>query len=198
MKSKKILINEVSDQDIIKSLYLSQGFIVIISVILYVIFFHNTHILHGLFTTSSLMIFYGIGFGLLVVIVDLFLMEVFSESLYDDGGINERVFRALSIKHTFVAMLVVAVSEEFLFRGVLQTKFGLFVSSVCFALIHVRYLKKPLLLISVITLSFFLGYLFLVTRSLIPTIVAHYIIDLTLGLIMKWKLFKRSDRGYFS
>src|SRR5699024_11474282 len=59
---------------------------------------------------------------------------------------------------------------ELLFRGVLQTTFGYIPASVIFALVHVRYLSKPVLLISVLLISFFIGYLFEVTGNLYVTI----------------------------
>jgi uncharacterized protein len=69
-----------------------------------------------------------------------------------------------------------------LFRGVIQTHFGLFVASIVFALLHVRYLEKWFLFVMVVLLSFFLGYIYQWTNSLWVTIFAHFLIDFILAI----------------
>ncbi|MEK1830639.1 CPBP family intramembrane glutamic endopeptidase [Priestia megaterium] len=73
-------------------------------------------------------------------------MKCVPEHLYDDGGINERLFANRSVPHLILICIIVACSEEILFRGVIQVQFGLFWASIVFALVHIRYLKKWFLL----------------------------------------------------
>ncbi|GAA3327595.1 hypothetical protein GCM10020331_068170 [Ectobacillus funiculus] len=86
----------------------------------------------------------------MIIIMDYAAMRVFPESWFDDGGINERMFRGLSIPHLLGVTLLIGTCEELLFRGILQTHFGLIAASVMFAVLHVRYIKKAIFFIFVL------------------------------------------------
>lgn len=93
---------------------------------------------------------------------------------------------------------MIAFSEELLFRGVIQTHFGLFVASTVFALLHVRYLEKLFLFAMVVLLSFFLGYIYELTNSLWVTIFAHFLIDFVLAVDIRLNYIrnmKQKDGG---
>ena len=61
-------------------------------------------------------------------------MKVLPSHYYDDGGLNERIFRGRSVIEIAVISSVVSIAEEILFRGVIQTHVGLIISSIIFAL----------------------------------------------------------------
>ena len=67
--------------------------------------------------------------GIAVVIVDLVLMKIMPAKYYDDGGLNERMFQKRSLLQIALIAAVVAIGEEILFRGVIQTHMGLILSS---------------------------------------------------------------------
>ncbi|WP_173916272.1 type II CAAX endopeptidase family protein [Halobacillus sp. Marseille-Q1614] len=127
---------------------------------------------------------YGILPGLIIIAVDLLLIALLPERFYDDGGINQKVFQGQSYSATFLLTLWVAVCEEVLFRGVIQSEFGFWTASILFALVHFRYLKKVVLLISVLLVSFFIGYIFMVTENLVVTITIHFLIDFGLAVLI--------------
>lgn len=83
--------------------------------------------------------------------------------------------------------LLVAIAEELLFRGVLQTSFGYFIASGLFVLVHFRYLKKPILFLSIIVVSFYIGYIFVLTENLVVTITTHFVVDFILGLVIRFR-----------
>lgn len=66
--------------------------------------------------------------------------------------------------------------EEFFFRGWLQKRFGLAVSTAIFALAHAGY-GQPMLLIGVTVISLVIGTTFYYTRRLLPCIIAHGVFD---------------------
>lgn len=138
------------------------------------------------------MIGVGGGVAIAIVVVDLILDRMLPKSWLDDGGINERVFKNLSLVELTLLCFVIAVAEELLFRAVLQTAFGLIIASTIFALIHFRYLKKPVLFINVWIVSFLLGVLFHWTGNIGVTIVAHFLIDFLLGLTIRQR-YKRKQ-----
>lgn len=72
----------------------------------------------------------------------------------------------------FSAMTV----EEFFFRGWLQKRVGLIVSTILFALAHSGF-GQPLLLIGITVVSLIIGYTFYRTKNLVPGIVAHGVFD---------------------
>jgi len=81
----------------------------------------------------------------------------------------------LGVREVLVLALCSAVSEEALFRGVLQREFGLATASVCFGLLH------PLGLAYVVwaaTVGAGLGALFMATGSLCAPMAAHAVYNL--------------------
>ncbi|WP_339167880.1 CPBP family intramembrane glutamic endopeptidase [Brevibacillus sp. FSL L8-0520] len=90
-----------------------------------------------------------------------------------------------SIGGTFVLCCVIGIGEEWLFRGVVQPVIGNVWTSVLFTLVHVRYLSKPLLVGSVFVTSWLLGWLMETSGSLLPSILAHIVIDLLLAFYIQ-------------
>ena len=76
--------------------------------------------------------------------------------------------------------------EEAFFRGFLQPRFGLLVSSVLFAFAHFSY-GLPTLAVGVFTISLIIGYTFERLRSLVPCIVVHGVFDaIQLLVVLPW------------
>lgn len=136
--------------------------------------------------SPSMWIWYGVIPGLLILLIDLSLLYSLPKRFYDDGGINEKVFKNRTTPSVLLLTLLIAISEEMLFRGVVHTQLGYVIASVIFAVIHFRYLTKPVLFISVLLVSFYIGYLFEVTGSLTVTITAHFMVDAVLGLWIRY------------
>lgn len=182
------LIKHISDRDLKKSLILSQLIFLLLSIILSVFLFESLFEWLDYFTLNmNDVVYYGVIPGIIIVAIDLILMYLLPKRYFDDGGINKRVFRNRSIGDIFVLTLIIAISEEFLFRGVIQTTFGYVIASIIFALVHVRYLKKPVLLLSVLLVSFYIGYLFEITGNLLVTITAHFIVNFLLALTIRFQ-----------
>ncbi|WP_338079283.1 type II CAAX endopeptidase family protein [Aquibacillus halophilus] len=189
IKQKQIdLIHSLSDYQLKQQLLLSQFILFTLSLIASLFLFDSFKDWLDLFKWQpTQFILYGVLPGIIVILIDLFLMYNLPKKLYDDGGINEKIFKNRTVTEIFIISLVVAISEEMLFRGVIHTIFGYFFASILFALVHIRYLSKPVLLISILLLSFYLGYMYEITNNLFVTIIAHFIIDFFLALIIRFK-----------
>ncbi|RKQ37689.1 CPBP family intramembrane glutamic endopeptidase [Oceanobacillus halophilus] len=188
MKQSEI-IKRLSDKELKKQVFLSQGLLLIVGVGLSFIFFDTFADWNSIMGWKPKQIlFYGVIPGLGIVLLDIFIMRIFPEKHYDDGGINKRIFKNQSIGFIFVLSSLVAISEELLFRGVLQSVFGYLIASILFAVVHFRYFTKPVLLLSIFSISFLIGYLFEVTNNLYVTIAFHFTVDFVLGLIIRFKL----------
>ncbi|WP_248490634.1 CPBP family intramembrane glutamic endopeptidase, partial [Staphylococcus aureus] len=70
-------------------------------------------------------------------------------------------------------------------RGVVQTHFGIVIASFVFAVLHIRYIKKPFLFCFVCFISFVFGYVFEWTGNLFITIFAHFLVDFIMGLQLR-------------
>ncbi|MEH7236891.1 CPBP family intramembrane glutamic endopeptidase [Bacillus sp. JJ1562] len=172
------IIKHLPDKEIVFHLYLTQGILLVVSLVLGFFLFDNWSSFIKLWDWKDWnILLIGSAFALVVVFVDFLLMKWLPEAMYDDGGINERIFQKRSIPHIFILCLLISFSEEILFRGVIQTHFGLIIASSIFALLHVRYLYKWVLLISVVFLSFLLGYIYELYQNLWITVYAHFWID---------------------
>ncbi|MFG6148660.1 CPBP family intramembrane glutamic endopeptidase [Halobacillus sp. B23F22_1] len=183
-RSQSDFINQLSTRQITKHLIITQIILLLVAVLASLILFQAP--LKTWLSLISIQITEVILLGALpaalILSIDFTLMRFLPERFYDDGGINQKVFQNHSILNIFWLTLLIAVCEEALFRGVIQTSFGYFTASTLFALIHFRYLKKLVLLISVLFVSYFLGYMYEITGNLLVTITAHFLIDFILGV----------------
>lgn len=186
MEQRK-LIESLSSKELTKAVYLSQLLFFFVSILLGFIFLRDLALVKSLFTFNDRAIFYyGVLPAIVLVLIEIFLYHVIPKHHFDDGGINEKLFRNQSIVGIFFIALTVAIAEEFLFRGVIQTAFGYLFASSLFVVMHTRYLRKPVLLVLLIATSFLIGYLFEVTNNLLVTITFHFVVDFTLGLYIKF------------
>ncbi|WP_449536787.1 CPBP family intramembrane glutamic endopeptidase [Ferdinandcohnia sp. Marseille-Q9671] len=192
-KRQAEIIKNLEDKEIVFHLYLTQGILLLVSLGLGIFLFDKWSSFIELWKLKDwniLIIGGGIAIG--VVLIDFALMQWLPKSMYDDGGINERIFQRRSIPHIFLLCLLISFTEEILFRGVIQTHFGLIVASVIFALLHVRYLYKWVLLLTVIALSFLLGYIYELYQNLWITVFAHFLIDFIFAIKLRMDYLRGS------
>src|SRR5699024_2784698 len=138
-------------------------------------------------------LYYGVLPAFIIILINIILDKFVPKQFLDDGGINEKLFSNQSVYSIFIIAAVVAISEELLFRGVVQTPYGYLFASLLFAALHIIYLKKIILLLVVLGISFYIGHFYELTHNHNVTITAHFIIDFILGLIIKFKI--RGDKN---
>ncbi len=186
------IINELTDKELIRHLYTTQIILIALSLVLSIFLFdgYSFWLQIHLFDLDILTI--GLTAGLLVVLIDFLFTKWLPSSYYDDGGLNERIFRNQSFFQIFWIAIFVAFSEEMLFRGIIQTKIGLVWACLLFAAVHYRYLFNWFLFINIILLSFLIGFIFAWTNNLAVTIVMHFVIDFLSGIQIRWKNIKQS------
>ncbi|WP_044476910.1 CPBP family intramembrane glutamic endopeptidase [Oceanobacillus massiliensis] len=187
MKQSEI-IKQLSDSELKKQLFLSQSLFFILSILLSGFLFDKLTDWQLYFQWDiTELLFCGVLPGLLIVSIDVLFLFWLSPKYYDDDGINERIFGNRSVRFIFSFTLFVAISEELLFRGVIQNVFGYLIASSLFAFVHLRYLKKPVLFISIMFISFFIGYMYERTNNLLVTITLHFLVDFLLGMVIRYK-----------
>lgn len=195
MKKRYVdLIQEISDRQLLISLYMTQIVLLTIAFFLGIFLFDSYSDFFDLFHWKDTnILFVGGMSGIAVVIVDIVLMKIMPAKYYDDGGLNERVFQKRSLLQIALIAAVVAVGEEILFRGVIQTHMGLILSSLIFAFVHYRYLFNWFLFVNITGLSFLIGFIYLQTGNILVTIFMHFLIDFLLGCIIKFKFNKKQN-----
>ena len=182
------LINNMTDKEILLNLYITQLIMLVGALGLGWLFFDSWLDLFGLFKWEPFNIFViGGGSAIIIILFELLLEKVVPKNMLDDGGINERVFQNRSLLEILILVTLISFAEELLFRGVLQTHFGIIPASILFAIIHVRYLRKIILFFITISLSFYLGWLYLMTENLLVPIFTHFTIDFVLGCILRFR-----------
>ncbi|WP_335869757.1 CPBP family intramembrane glutamic endopeptidase [Bacillus sp. 2205SS5-2] len=176
------LVKQLSDKELTIHLLITQAIMLGLSFLLFLLFRKKWHEYVELVSWNVEYVAIGVAGGFLVVLLDLFLMNLLPSHYYDDGGINERIFSTRSYPYIAFLALLIAFCEEWLFRGVLQFNIGWFWASLIFAVIHIRYWRSGFLILNVTLLSFLIGWIFHVTGSLLVTIVMHFLIDFLLGI----------------
>src|SRR5699024_3353469 len=182
------IVKQLSSAELKKSVLYTQLILFGLSLILSLFLFNTFTDWFNLFKLNMSEIFYyGVIPAIIVVLINIILDGFIPKHYLDDRGINEKLFSGQSIFSIFIIAATVAIAEELLFRGVIQSTYGYIFASLLFALIHIRYLKKPVLLVAVVGMSFYIGYLYEITHNLNVTITAHFLIDFILGLLIKYK-----------
>lgn len=186
IKLRKVTVDELSDKLLLVNLYATQALTVIIG--LAWVFFQGQNILEIFRIQGSLsFLYWGAGLAALVVAFDIGISRWIPDEAKDDGGVNERIFRNRPLWHIALICAVVSVCEELLFRGAMQHSFGPYWTSIIFAAIHVRYLRHWIPTGMVFAISYGLGWLQMYTGTIWAPIFTHFLVDLTMGIIIKYR-----------
>ena len=130
----------------------------------------------------------GLGLFLVIFIGYVFLNDLLAPLRQYDGGDDSQVFAALTPGLAFALALTAGVTEEVMFRGILQTRLNkvmpvpasIAIQSVFFALIHAGYGT-----LSHVVAPFAFGVMMGVVAQrwgLIPAIMVHALLDLVIFL----------------
>lgn len=196
---KENWIDEFTPKQLVLNVYLSQGIFIVIAIVI-AFFFRVPFPWKNDFSVPVTHLLIGIATGFFLPFLSIQLKKKLPDHYLDDGGINEKIFGSLSYVHIFVLTGIIAFAEEWLFRGVLQPLLGLVLTSLIFSILHVRYIKKPVLFVIVTLLSFWLGLLYMWSGTIWIPFIAHFLIDFISGCWIagqnrKSKIENDSDNG---
>ena len=194
-QSQAELIKNITSKQLVFHLYITQILLLTIALISSIFVYKDISTFFDLFRMDTTFLFVGILSGLAVVTIDLVMMKILPEKYYDDGGINKKLFANMPAWKIASLALLIAISEELLFRGMIQTKFGFIAASIIFALIHFRYWNHWYLIINIVLLSFWVGFLYEWSgQQLLPVIAMHFTIDFLLGLYISHNSPQNNDK----
>ncbi|OAJ75084.1 metallopeptidase [Brevibacillus sp. SKDU10] len=179
-------LDQLDDRTLLLNLWLTQGIVLLIALLGSWFLYTKIEFQQLLLTMHPSYLGYAVLLIVLVVVSNIIIEKTVPPSWVDDGGMNERIFRSLSIPTTFLLCVAVGISEEWLFRGVIHESIGNVWTSILFTAIHFRYLQKPILIGMVFLTSYLLGILFTWTNSLITVMFVHATINFILALFLKY------------
>lgn len=183
---RPVRIEELNDRLLLLNLYITQAMTLAVGLIV-LAFQGRLHWRLLEWPSGHTVWLWGILFAGGVLLADLLLSRWVPEEYADDGGINRMLFRTRPVWHIALICLIVSICEEVLFRGAIQHAWGPYWTSILFAFIHVRYLRHWLLTGVVFATSYGLGWMYETTGSLWAPIAAHMLIDLIMGLIIRFR-----------
>ncbi|NOU97590.1 CPBP family intramembrane metalloprotease [Paenibacillus sp. LMG 31456] len=185
-KFQKVDIQTLDDRMLLINLYMTQLVVFVIACI--IMLFQRPSLGTMLSLEKGIYIpIWGIAFAGVVLLVDILVSRWVPAEVMDDGGINEMIFKNRPLWHIALLSFVVAICEEWLFRGAIQASWGPYWTSILFAAIHIRYLQHWLMTGLVFSISYGLGWIYIQTGSLWTPIVAHFIIDFIMGCIIRYR-----------
>lgn len=191
-------IKQLDSRILIYNLYLTQGILLLIGLLSTYFFIVGEERGWAEFFALPKPLSYlwiGFGAGIVIILFELLLNKVLPQDEFDDGGINEKIFRNLGFVHVFFVAFIVAFTEEVLFRGVIQEFVGVWWASIIFTIIHVRYLKKWMMVLVVFLISLAFGWIYELTGSLWPSIFAHFLVDFVLGIFIRLGWFQSEEEA---
>ena len=136
--------------------------------------------------------FLGTAVALIGIFVQFVAWKVFPIGAFDDGGVN-RLLLELPAQVLLPMFIIGAFSEEVVVRGVVQpgigaylgSLYGILITSILFTLMHLRYLKKPVLMCGVFMISLILCSLYGFTGTLWATVYAHFLYNFGAAILAK-------------
>jgi len=93
------------------------------------------------------------------------------------------IFRNCSLNDLIVISLLAGIGEEFLFRGVIQVKFGIVFASILFGLLH---FVSPAYAIVTTVMGFYLGAVFQKSGGLLAPVIIHFLYDLAALVYLRY------------
>lgn len=93
------------------------------------------------------------------------------------------LFENAGLIDLFFISLLAGISEELLFRGVLQVKYGIILASLLFGLAH---FVTPAYAVVAVIMGFYIGYIYQVSGSLLVPVQLHFIYDLSALIYLRY------------
>ncbi|REE94242.1 hypothetical protein A8990_10133 [Paenibacillus taihuensis] len=186
IKLKTISVDQLDDRMLLINLYATQAITLVIGFV-WLLFQHRNPFFLFSAANSLDYLYWGVGLAAAAIAADLLAARFIPDEANDDGGVNERIFGNRPIWHIVLLSLIVAICEETLFRGAVQYHIGPYWTSIIFATIHVRYLRHWIPTGLVFGISYALGWIYIKTGTLWAPITAHFLIDLIMGLVIRFR-----------
>lgn len=149
----------------------------------YLTFNHPAKLLMYVIVTSFTLVLYGV-----------ILTYVVPSNDIDD---TNKSYQMYSLQEIFAFMLLGALFEELLFRGIIQNVLyiwldhqwmAMLITTCLFLAIHVQYFKKPIMLLNISIPSLTFSWLYFNTYNILVPIIVHFLMNLGITLLFKYNV----------
>ncbi len=195
MENKKIIKKEANPKDAIV-VFTSFSFIClaimfmlivyeVVNIEQYLTFNHPAQLLMYVIIASFALVLYGV-----------ILTYVVPSNDIDD---TNKSYQMYSLHEIFAFMLLGAVFEELLFRGIIQNVLyiwldhqwmAILITTCLFLAIHVQYFKKPIMLLNISIPSLTFSWLYFNTYNILVPIIVHFLMNLGITLLFKYNVLR--------
>lgn len=130
-------------------------------------------------TSSDILFGFTVGIGLIFLIVVFTL--IFQQFGFEEENIDW-LKNLITVQNAFILGLSAGICEEILFRGALQQKFGIILTALLFAFLHIQY-PALWMLFMIFVIGIILGYVRKITNTT-TAIIVHSTYDVVQMLML--------------
>lgn len=136
----------------------------------------------GVKRPSPFNILFGFSIGIGLIFLVTILTSIFLHFGFQEENIDEWIKDLISVQNAFILGTLAGICEEILFRGALQPKFGIFLTALLFAFLHLQYPALWVVFI-IFIIGIILGYVRKITNTT-TAIITHSTYNVVMMLIM--------------
>ncbi|MEA0565930.1 CPBP family intramembrane glutamic endopeptidase [Lysinibacillus irui] len=193
MENKKIIKKEANPKDAV--LVFSSFSFICLAIIFMLIVYEVVNIEQYLtFNHPAQLLMYVIIATFALVLYGVILTYVVPSNDIDD---TNKSYQMYSLQEIFAFMLLGALFEELLFRGIIQNVLyiwldhqwmAMLITTCLFLAIHVQYFKKPIMLLNISIPSLTFSWLYFITYNILVPIIVHFLMNLGITLLFKYNV----------
>ncbi|MFL1998546.1 CPBP family intramembrane glutamic endopeptidase [Lysinibacillus irui] len=193
--NQKIKKKEVNPKDAV--LVFSSFSFICLAIIFMLIVYEVVNIEQYLtFNHPAQLLMYVIIATFALVLYGVILTYVVPSNDIDD---TNKSYQMYSLHEIFAFMLLGAVFEELLFRGIIQNVLyiwldhqwmAILITTCLFLAIHVQYFKKPIMLLNISIPSLTFSWLYFNTYNILVPIIVHFLMNLGITLLFKYNVLR--------
>ncbi len=131
-------------------------------------------------TSSNILFGFTVGIGLIFLIVVFTL--IFQQFGFAGENTDDWLKNLINVQNAFILGLSAGICEEILFRGALQPKFGIILTALLFAFLHIQY-PALWMLFMIFIIGIILGYVRKITNTT-TAIIVHSTYDVVQMLML--------------
>lgn len=191
--NQKIKKKEVNPKDAV--LVFSSFSFICLAIIFMLIVYEVVNIEQYLtFNHPAQLLMYVIIATFALVLYGVILTYVVPSNDIDD---TNKSYQMYSLQEIFAFMLLGALFEELLFRGIIQNVLyiwldhqwmAMLITTCLFLAIHVQYFKKPIMLLNISIPSLTFSWLYFITYNILVPIIVHFLMNLGITLLFKYNV----------
>lgn len=171
--------------------FFSQGVILLLALVIGWIAYRKFTWFLPMLTINTKFVLLGIICGIVGILFNTIVTNLFKRIIPKKMLIQEEtdkeMFKDRSLIEIILIFLLASISEELLFRGVIQNLFGLWIATIIFIIVHYRYFKYLYRTAMLTVICIFIGLMYeYFNHNLIPVISLHFIYNLIGGLLLRY------------